>query len=115
MKSAPAITFDYAPSRWLVAALTLVALLAALAIAASAIQTWMKLLLAAAAGIYAAYALRRLLRPIVRHCAWYESGHWRVRDAGGQDHAASLLSASVRGSLIVLRLRSELQRSSALK
>jgi toxin CptA len=114
MKSAPAITFDYSPSRWLVVALAGVALLAVLATAASAIETWMKLLLGVAVCIYAADAMRRLLHPVVRRCAWYEGGHWRVRDAAGQDHAASLLSASVRGNLIVLRLRSELQRSTAL-
>ena len=114
MKSAPAITFDYSPSRWLVVVLTGVALLAVLAIAASTIETWMKLLLVAAACVYAADAMRRLLHPVVRRCAWYESGHWRVRDAAGQDHAASLLGASVRGNLIVLRLRSELQHCTAL-
>lgn len=115
MKSAPAITFDYTPSRWLVVALIGVALLAVLATAASGIETWMKLLLGAAACTYAAAAMRRLLHPVVRRCAWHESGHWRVRDAAcADDHAASLLGASVLGDLIVLRLRSALQRSTTL-
>jgi len=115
MKSAPAITFDYSPSRRLVVALTGVTLLAVLAMAASGIETWMKLLLGAVACSYATAAMRKLLHPVVRRCAWQESGHWRVRDAAsGDDHAASLLGASVLGDLIVLRLRSALQRSTTL-
>jgi len=108
MKSAPAIAFDYTPSRWLLAALGGVALLAVLAIVLSGIEPWLKWMICAVGGAYAADAMRRFLRPVVRRCAWYESGHWRVRDAGGQDHAASLLAASVRGNLVMLRLRSDL-------
>ncbi len=114
MKSAPAIAFDYVPSRWLIAALIVVVLFALLAIAASAIALWLKLLVAVVAGMYATHAVRSLLRPVIRRCAWYESGHWRVRDASGQDHAASLLQAAVRGGIVVLLLRSELQRTTAL-
>jgi toxin CptA len=114
MKSAPAIAFDYRPSRWLLAALSCIMALALLAVGASAIPLLAKLLLDACACAYGAQAVRRLLRPVVRRCAWYETGHWRVRDAAGDDHAASLLRASVRGMLIVLVLRSELQRSVAL-
>lgn len=114
MKSAPAIAFDYVPSRWLLAALIGVALLGLLAIAASAIPLWSKVLAGAAACLYAGHEFRRMLRPAIRRCAWHESGHWRVRDAAGRDHSATLLRFSVRGSLVVLQLRSGLQRTAAL-
>jgi toxin CptA len=114
MKSVPAIAFDYAPSRWLLAALIGVATVAVLAIAASGIRLWLQLLLAAAACLYAWHSCRSLLRPAIRRCAWYESGHWRVRDMAGQDHAVSLRQASVRGSLIVLRFHSPLRRGTTL-
>jgi len=114
MKSAPAIAFDYRPSRWLLAALILVVVLALLALAESAIAPSLKLVLGVAACICGVFSARRLLHPAVRRCAWYENGGWRVRDATGGDHVASLLQASVRGALIVLLLRSELERTSAL-
>jgi len=114
MKSAPAIVFDYRPSRLLQCVLIGVGVLAMLAALASGVPSWAKALLGIAALGGAARALRRLRNPVVRRCAWHASGHWRVRDAGGQDHPASLLQASVRGALIVLRLRSPLQGSSAL-
>jgi toxin CptA len=114
MKSAPAIAFDYVPSRWLLAALIGVAGLALLAVAASGIPLWCKGALGVAAGVYAVHACVGLLKPVIRRCAWHESGHWRVRDASGQELEASLRQASVRGGCIVLRLHSPLQRSSTL-
>jgi toxin CptA len=114
MKSAPAIAFDYAPSRWLLAALIAVTGLALLAIALSGIPRWSKGVLAAAACAYAGRAYAGLRKAPVRRCAWYESGHWRVRDASGQEFEASLRQASVRGACIVLRLHSALGRSSSL-
>ena len=114
MKSAPAIAFEYRPSRWLLASLLCIALLATVAIAASALAWSVKLILAAAVCAYAIHSARRHLHPAVRRCAWYENGHWRVRDPTGEDHAATLLRASVRGVLIVLVLRSALQRSTSL-
>ena len=114
MKSAAAIAFDYTPSRWLLAALIGVAMVALLAIAVSAIPLWLQLLLTAAACLYAWHSCRSLLRPVIRRCAWYEGGHWRVRDMAGQDHAASLRQASIRGGLIVLRFHSPLRRTTTL-
>jgi toxin CptA len=106
MKSAPAIAFDYLPSRWLLAAVIAVSGLALLAIALSGVALWSKGVLALAACVYAGRALIGLRKPLICRCAWYESGHWRVRDASGQELEASLRQASVRGSCIVLRLHS---------
>ena len=114
MKSAPAITFDYRPSRWLQTLLTGVGVLALLAAAASGIPLWAKLACGAAASAYLGFALSLLRNPAVRRCAWHESGQWRVRDGAGRDHAATLLRASVRGKVIVLLLRSPLHKTTAL-
>jgi len=114
MKSAPAIAFDYVPSRGLLATVIAVSGLALLAIALSGVSLWLKGVLALAACVYAGRALIGLRKPLIRRCAWYESGHWRVHDASGQELEASLRQASVRGSCIVLRLHSALARSSTL-
>jgi len=114
MKSAPAIAFDYAPSRWLLAALIAVSGLALLAIALSGVSLWLKGILALAASVYAGRAFAGLRKPPIRRCVWYESGHWRVRDASSEELEASLRQASVRGGCIVLRLHSALARSSTL-
>lgn len=114
MKSAPAIAFDYRPSRWVPLAIALLLLLALAAITTSGVPWVAKVLLGAGALVHVVIALIRLYRPAIRRCAWYADGQWRVRDARGNDHAANLVRASVRGILIVLVLRSPVQRSSAL-
>jgi len=105
MKSAPAIVFDYTPSRWMATAMIAVMVLAVAAVAASGVPLWSKLVLACLACGYDAYALRAFLRATVRRAAWYEAGHWRVMDNDGIEHLAELHSGVVRGSWIVLRLR----------
>lgn len=105
MKSAAAIAFDYRPSRWLQAGVASAAAIAVVAIAASGIPAVAKVIVAAATLLYAAVEVRRLRHPLIQRCAWYADGQWRVRDAGGNDRAATLLDAGVRGSLVVLRLR----------
>jgi toxin CptA len=114
MKSAPAIAFDYVPSRWLLAALIAVSGLALLGIALSGVSLWLKGVLALAACVCAGRAIAGLHKPPIRRCTWYESGHWRVRDASGRELEASLRQASVRSGCIVLRLQSALARSSTL-
>ena len=80
-------------------------LLACVAIAASGIGVELKVGAIAGASALFAFELRRLRRPAVARCVWHGDGQWRVRDRGGNDHAATLAHASVRGSLVVLRLR----------
>ena len=105
MKSAPAIAFDYRPSRWLAIAIVLVALLALIALALSGIDLWMKLVIGCVACIYAGYALWRFLYAPARRVAWHAAGHWRVADIDGDEHVAELQHAVVRGDWIVLTLR----------
>jgi toxin CptA len=105
MKSAPAIAFDYVPSRWLAAAIVAVALLALAAVAFAGVAPWLKLALACAVLGYCAYSLRRHLHASMRRVAWQEAGHWRILSADGKERVAELRHAVVRGGWLVLTLR----------
>src|SRR5689334_2922790 len=105
MKSAAAIGFDYRPSPWFAACGAGVWLLALLAVATCGMPVWAKIVIAIFASIYAGWALRDFLRPPCMHLLWHAAGHWRVRDAGGQEHVAELRHASAHGGFIVLSLR----------
>lgn len=104
MKSAPAIAFDYRPSRALAAATLALVVLAALAPWASALPPAWRLAVSVAAAVSGALALRRALRPAVRRVAWRSSG-WVLVDRDGREHAALLESHARLGSLLVLRYR----------
>src|SRR5438132_1541088 len=97
MKSAPAIVFDYRPSRWIAAATCLIAFAGVLALFFSGVPLWGKFLGAALACFYAGYGLRRFLRNPIRRAAWYDAGHWRLAEADGAEHLADLQQGSVRG------------------
>ena len=105
MKSAPAIAFDYRPSRRLAAGIVAIALLSIVAVAFSGIAGWLGAVVGFAACVYAALALWRFLASPVRRVAWHTAGHWRLLDADGEEHAVELRHAAVRGSWIVLSLR----------
>lgn len=105
MKSAPAVAFDYRPSRLLVAAIVLLALLALVALMLSGINLWVKLALAGVACLYVGYALQRFLRAPAQRVAWHAAGHWRVQSVDGEEHVAELQHELVRGDWIVLTLR----------
>jgi toxin CptA len=106
MKSAPAITFDYRPSRLLAIAIVAITVLAVMAVALAGMPWWAKPIAAAGACLYTAYALRRFWRAPSGRFAWQQAGHWRIADAaGGDERIADLEDAVVRGPWIVLRLR----------
>ena len=110
MKSVPAIAFDYRPSRWLAAGVVAIALIALVAIVACGLNVWIRLALFVGVGAYAAWSLRGFLQPRFDHVTWHSAGHWRLRDAAGQEHVAELVRATVLGALIVLILRIGAQR-----
>lgn len=105
MKSAPAIAFDYRPSRWLVAVMCVIALLALAAIALCGLNVWYKIALALVTIAYAALTLQRFVSPQFTHVTWHAAGHWRVRDAADREQIAELQRSTVLGGLIVLALR----------
>src|SRR6185369_17588337 len=114
MKSARAIVFDYMPSRWLVVAVTCVAVFAFVAVVLSGMPLWAKIAAAIAAGVCAVHSLRRFWRPSARRAAWHEDGHWRIVGTDGVEHIADLDHAVVRGAWIVLRLQRNDKRRLAL-
>ncbi len=114
MKSVPAISFDYRPSRWISAAIVAAALLALAAIAFCGLNPWFKLTLVGATLIYAAWSLYEFLQSRFDHVTWHSAGHWRLRDTAGQEHVAEFVLATVLGPLIVLLLRTGPKRKLAI-
>ncbi|MDR3386246.1 MAG: hypothetical protein P4L92_04275 [Rudaea sp.] len=105
MKSAPAIGFDYRPSRLLAAGVAVVWPFAMLALAFCGLPAWSKTVLAVGASAYAIGSLLEFLRPRCARLSWHEAGHWRLRAPGGHEHPAELRHATVLGDVIVLSLR----------
>lgn len=114
MKSVPAIAFDYRPSRWLLAAIVTIALLALAAIALCGLNAWSRLALAIIVIAYTLWTVRDFRNPPFTHISWHAAGHWRLRDAADREQVAELRRAVVLGVLIVLVLRIGPQRSFAL-
>ena len=105
MTSAPAIGFEYRPSRLLRRALILVASLALLAIVLSALPAWLWLLLATAVLLATWHSVHHLAtRPVVA-AGWDTGNLWTLRLADHEDVPAALLSFRVLGAFVLLRLR----------
>jgi toxin CptA len=105
MTSAPAIGFEYRPSRWIPRLFIFVTLLTLLAIALSGAPWLLQCALALAVVIACGLALRGLRLP-VNAVGWAKSG-WTLRGLNGADDPASLLSFRAIGSLVLLRLASQ--------
>jgi toxin CptA len=105
MTSAPAIGFEYRPSRWIPRLLVCVTLLSVLAIALSGVPLILQCVLVAAAIMACRYALRRLSLPISA-VGWAKAG-WTLRGLDGGDDPATLISFRATGSLVLLRLASQ--------
>ena len=114
MTSAPAIGFDYSPSRWLQRALLLVAALAVLALMLCALPLWLRVLLVLLVGLVAWDARRRLAAPVVVAAGWSDESDWTLRMSDNEDVAAKLASFRVLGTFVLLRLRSAQHRTCVL-
>ena len=104
MKSAPAITFDYRPSRRLAIAATGVAALALVAVAMSGLPLVLRVVLAVVVVTCACIELRRFLQPPYVRIARDATG-WRLVEPGGEVFAATLAGHVRRGPLLVLDFR----------
>ena len=105
MTSAPAIGFEYRPSRLLRRALILVASLALLATALSALPAWLWLLLATVVLLATRHSVRHLAtRPVVA-AGWNTGNLWTLRLTAHEDVPAALISFRVLGAFMLLRLR----------
>ena len=105
MTSAPAIGFEYRPSRLLRRTLIVVAALAILAVALSALAAWLKLLLAMVVSLATWHALRRLATNPVAAAGWSTDDAWTLRLTDHEDVPATLASFRVLGAFVLLRLQ----------
>ncbi|HQW76135.1 MAG TPA: hypothetical protein PLJ77_04545 [Dokdonella sp.] len=101
MKSAPAIAFDYRPSRRVAIAVVGVAALAILAVFLSGLSLGMRLVLALAALVLTVLALGKHLRPRIRRVA-HGAGGWLLVDGEGNECSARLVAHVQRGNLLLL-------------
>ena len=106
MKSAPAIAFDYRPSRRVAIAVACVGVLAILAVFLGGLALSMRLALALAALALAIFALQRHLQPQTRRVS-HGAGGWLLVDRDGNERSASLVAHVQRGNLLVLDFRAE--------
>lgn len=101
MKSAPAIAFDYAPSRRLAAVAALMAMLAVVGVLKSGLAPSPQVILAVLVPIYAVIGLRRFLVPPFVRVARDASG-WQLVGRAGDGVAATLRTHRRLGPLLVL-------------
>ncbi|MGB3461010.1 MAG: protein YgfX [Rhodanobacter lindaniclasticus] len=114
MTSAPAIGFDYSPSRLLPRCLLLVATLAAIAVLVSALPAWLRAVTVVALALATWQACHRLRSTVVAAAGWSAESGWTLHTVDGEDHPASLASFRVLGDLVWLRMHSAQQGISVL-
>jgi len=106
MTSAPAIGFEYRPSRWLGRALLPVSLLAMLALWLSAVPLLLKLLVSGVLIISVWRAIGRFVHSPVIGAGYSRDNGWSLRTIGGEDVPATLRAFRVLGEKIIwLQLR----------
>jgi toxin CptA len=105
MTSAPAIGFEYRPSRLLRRVLIAVAAVAVLAVVQCGLALWLKLSLSAVVVLATWQSVRRLAAVPVVAAGWSADNDWTLRLTDHEDVRATLASFRVFGVFIVLRLQ----------
>ena len=105
MTSAPAIGFEYRPSRWVPRLLVVMTFLVLLAIALSGMALVWQIVLAMGTVIACRHTLLRLRLPIYA-VGWAGQSGWTLRGLDGSDDTATLLSFRAIGGVVLLRLAS---------
>lgn len=105
MTSAPAIGFEYRPSRLLRRVLIAVAAVAVLAVALSGLALWLKLPLGLAVALATWRSVRRLAAVPVAAAGWSAENDWTLRLIDYKDVPATLASFRVFGDFVLLRLQ----------
>jgi toxin CptA len=114
MTSAPAIGFEYRPSRLLAGLLGGVALLAALAVLFCGLAWWLKCLLLGVIAVSVGSAWRSPAGPQPSAVGWSADGGWSLRLNDGSDVPVQLRSSRVYGGSVLLRLAQQGRRPHAL-
>ena len=105
MTSAPAIGFEYRPSRLLRRVLIAVAAMAVLAVALCGLALWLKWLLGIAVVLATWQSVRRLAAVPVAAAGWSADNDWTLRLIDHEDVPATLASFRVFGIFVLLRLQ----------
>jgi toxin CptA len=114
MTSAPAIGFEYRPSRMLRRVLILIAVLAVLAIVLCASALWLKLLLIAGVLLATGQSLRKAAVSLVAAAGWSAGNDWTLHLKDHEDVPATLASFRVLAGFVLLRLRTTEQGTQVL-
>lgn len=114
MTSAPAIGFEYRPSRWMARALALIGALAVVAVLASGWPAWVQVVVVGVVAVCVARALRHWRLAPVRMVACDTAGQWQLRLRDDSDVAVALAGFRVFGPCILLRFRVAARRESSL-
>jgi hypothetical protein len=109
MRSAPAIAFDYRPSRALAATVACVAVAAAVAPWLGAVPITLRAFATLSVSIVAAVEIRRLLSARYRRISHGAPG-WRLFDASGESRVAELVSHHRVGAWLALDFRVDADR-----
>ena len=109
MTSAPAIGFEYRPSRAFRRLLILVAIPVVLAVALCALALWLKCLLVAGALLALGRSVRDLTNSPVVAAGWGADNSWTLHLASREDVPAMLASFRVLGMFVLLRLQTAQQ------
>ena len=104
MTSAPAIGFEYRPSRLLRRILIVVAILVVLAVVLCALTPWLKLLLIAGVLLATWQSVRTVTVSSVAAAGWGADNDWTLHLSSHEDVPAVLASYRVLGSFVLLRL-----------
>lgn len=105
MTFAPAIGFEYRPSRLVGRILGGMVALAGMAILLCGWPWTLKVALWLVCGMACAWELRRWRYPVVHAAGWGADGSWSLRSASAEDAVAEMAGFRVIGAFIVLRLR----------
>lgn len=105
MTSAPAIGFEYRPSRAFQCVLSVLVVLALLAVMLSALPVWMQVAVAVVVLMASWRELHRMARSPVVAAGWGDEDRWTVHLASHEDVAATLASHRVLGPFVLLRLK----------
>ena len=104
MTSAPAIGFEYRPSRLLRRVLIVVATVAVLAVMLCALALWLKVLLVVALLLATWRSVRHLAAVPIAAAGWSADNDWTLRLIDHEDVPATLASFRVFGAFVLLRL-----------
>jgi toxin CptA len=105
MTSAPAIGFEYSPSRWLPRMSIAIAALAVAAVVCCALAVWIKLSLIAIVLLATWRSVRATAASIVAAVGLSADNDWMLRLTSYEDVPATLASFRVLGAFVLLRLR----------